>query len=371
MYDALIGTRKGLFGLRGSSVELVGFLGVPVTAVLADPRDGALYAALDHGHFGVKLQRSDDGGASFEEVAAPVYPEPADDDVAASPVTGAPVPWVTSLLWEVVAGHAEQPGVLWAGTIPGGLFRSDDRGASWELVRSLWDQPSRAQWMGGGYDHPGIHSIALDPRNPSAVLVGISCGGTWASRDGGDSWEVSTGMRAAFLPPEMAYEPVVQDPHRLARCASEPDVVWCQHHNGIFRSTDGGATFVELTEAAVAGPARSAFGFAVAAHPHDPDTAWFVPAVADEVRVPVGGRLVVSRTTDGGHTFEVVTAGLPAGGAYDLVYRHALDVDATGDRLLMGSTTGSLWRSTDGGGSFEALTTHLPPIACLSFVTAA
>lgn len=367
MYDALIGTRKGLFGLRGEACELVGFLGAPVTAVLTDQRDGAVYAALDHGHFGVKLQRSDDGGVSFTEIATPEYPEPAEGEVAVSPVTGEPIPWTTSLLWELAAGHPDDEGALWAGTIPGGLFRSSDRGDSWQLVRSLWDEPSRPNWFGGGYDHPGIHSVSVDPRGAGELLVGISCGGAWRSGDGGSTWEVSHGMRAAFMPPEMATEPTVQDPHRLARCRDEPDVVWCQHHNGIFRSTDGGSTFVELSDAATVGPVRSAFGFAVAAHPSDPDTAWFVPAVADEVRVPVGGRVVVSRTTDGGQSFEALGDGLPASGAYDLVYRHALSVDASGERLLLGSTTGSLWCSTDGGATFEAISTHLPPIACVSW----
>lgn len=363
MPDVLIGTRKGLFRYRDGSLDLVDFLGVPVSVVVRDQRDGRIHAALDHGHFGIKLHRSDDDGATFTEAPAPVYPERPDGDGVTDPVRGDDVPWSTSLVWALEAGHADDPDALWCGTIPGGLFRSTDRGDSWELVRSLWDDPSRSKWFGGGYDHPGVHSVSLDPRNPDTLLVGISCGGTWRSDDRGATWTVATGMRAGFMPDEMASDPHIQDPHRLARCSAEPDVVWCQHHSGIFRSTDGGSSWGEITDVA-----PSAFGFAVAAHPTDPQTAWFVPAVSDEVRVPVDGRMVVTRTRDGGATFEAVGAGLPEHGAWHLVYRHALDVDATGEHLALGSTTGSLWISDDGGDSFTNVTDDLPPIACVRFV---
>ena len=167
-------------------------------------------------------------------------------------------------------------------------------------------------------------------------------------------------MRAAFMPPGQEYEPVGQDAHRLARCTAEPDVVWCQHHNGVFRSTDGGASFTEIT-----GIEPSTFGFGVAAHPSDPDTAWLAPAIADEARVPVDGRLVVTRTRDGGGSWEALESGLPDHDAYHLIYRHALDVDASGERLALASTTGSLWISEDAGDSWTLVSADLPPIACV------
>ena len=111
----------------------------------------------------------------------------------------------------------------------------------------------------------------------------------------------------------------------------------------------------------------STFGFAVAAHPHDEGTAWFVPAVKDETRYPGGGRVVVTRTRDGGQTFETLTTGLPQQHAYDLVYRHALDVDETGEQLAFGSTTGSLWFSGNGGDSWQMASAHLPPIYAVHF----
>ena len=135
-------------------------------------------------------------------------------------------------------------------------------------------------------------------------------------------------------------------------------MLWAQHHCGIFKSTDNGDSWTMIPSA---GP--STFGFAVAVHPGDPDTAWFVPAVSDEVRIPVDGRFVVTRTTDGGDRFDVMTSGLPNGLAYDLVLRHGLDVDATGDLLVMGSTGGSLWWSRNGGNAWHLISAHLPPIA--------
>ena len=116
-------------------------------------------------------------------------------------------------------------------------------------------------------------------------------------------------------------DPAIQDPHLLVQCAKAPDTLWAQHHNGIFLSRDGGVSWREIEGS------PSSFGFAVAVHPADPDSAWFVPAVKDECRVPVGGRVVVSRTRDGGATFEELRQGLPQENAYDLVFRHALDVD--------------------------------------------
>ena len=169
-------------------------------------------------------------------------------------------------------------------------------------------------------------------------------------------------MYAEFMPPERREDPNIQDVHRLAQCASRPEVFWAQHHNGVFRSTDGAASFQEIKAVT-----PSKFGFAVAVHPKNPDTAWFVPAVKDECRVPVDAKLVVARTRDGGQSFSVLRKGLPQESAYDLIYRHGLDVDATGNRLAFGSTTGSLWLSEDQGDSWRCLSAHLPPIHCVRF----
>jgi hypothetical protein len=363
-----VATRKGLFtlerGTGGWSIRRVSFLGDNCTLVMHDARSGQTLAALNHGHFGCKLHRSGDAGATWQEIAAPKYPEkPADYVPKTPPAEGQPVPWTLKLVWALAPGGDDEPGTIWCGTLPGGLFRSDDGGDSWSLNRPLWDDPMREEWFGGGADFPGIHSVCVDPRNARHVAIGISCGGVWTTKDGGRSWAVGgSGMRAEFMPPERAFEPNIQDPHLLVQCGAQPDVMWVQHHNGIFRSTDRAASWTEIT-----GVDPSTFGFPVAVHPKDPDTAWFVPAVKDEHRYPAGGRVVVNRTRDGGKTFETLTRGLPQEHAYDLVYRHALDVDETGTRLAFGSTTGSLWVSEDGGDSWQTISSHLPPIYAVRF----
>ena len=362
-----VSTRKGLFTLErddhGWQIARTSFLGDNVTLTAHDARDGALYAALNHGHFGVKLHRSRDGGATWQAIAAPVYPPKPEGYVPKTPVEGTPADWSLKLVWALSAGGPDEPGAIWCGTLPGGLFRSDDHGESWALNRPLWDDPRREEWFGGGADHPGIHSILVDPRDSAHVKIGVSCGGVWTTHDRGATWApTATGMRAEFMPPERQFDRNIQDIHLLAQCAAQPEAMWGQHHNGIFRSTDGGRTFAEIKDVA-----PSVFGFAVAAHPRDSETAWFVPAIKDEKRYPVDARVVVTRTRDGGRTFETLSRGLPQTHAYDLVFRHALDVDESGDRLAFGSTTGSLWVSENAGDSWQTVSLNLPPVYAVRF----
>lgn len=366
-----VATRKGLFTVerrKGKAkprwaIARTHFLADNASMVLPDPRDGWVYVALGHGHFGVKLHRSPDAGRTWEPCATPAYPPKPDGMDDKEPNSGRPIPWNTELVWALQAGHHTERKTLWCGTLPGGVFSSRDRGASWQLVESLWNLPERREWVGGGAELPGVHSICVDPRDARHVRVAVSCGGVWMTRNGGASWENrAQGMRAAYMPPDRQYDPNVQDPHQMVQCRAEPDVLWVQHHNGVFRSTDGAASWQEITTVKPA-----AFGFAVAVHPEDPDTAWLVPGESDERRLPVKGRVVVARTRNGGKSFQVLTKGLPQDHAYDLTYRHALDVDPTGERLAFGTTTGSLWVSENQGDSWETVSEHLPPVYCVRF----
>lgn len=356
MSDRLLAaTRKGLLTLERKDgawqIARSEFPGVAVTAVLRDPRDGAIHAALKHGHFGAKMHRSDDGGKSWKELPAPAFPPDTPGEPSLFQV------------WTLEAGGKDQPGRLWAGALPAGLFRSDDRGESWQLVRSLWDVPERAKWFGGGYDDAGIHTISVDPRDSRRVFIAISCGGVWETRDDGKTWKLcGKGMIATYLPPEQAGSLESQDPHRVARCAGAPDTMWMQHHCGIFRSTDAGLTWSQIKP-----QDADDFGFAVVAHPRDPDTAWFVPGIKDELRMPRDGKLLVTRTRDGGKSFEKLARGLPQRDAFELIYRHGMDIDAEGRGLAMGSTTGSLWVSDNAGDSWQLVNAHLPPIYALRF----
>ncbi len=346
-------TRKGLFTVvrkgGGWAVEQVEFPGAPVSAVVEDPRDGWRYVALAHGHFGAKLHRAAPGKV-FEELTAPAFP-PSDEEGPS--LAG---------IWSLEVGAA--PGSLFAGAAPAALFRSEERGGNWQLNRGLFDRPERSIWFGGGTDEPALHTILLHEKTPGRIVVAISCGGVWISEDDGASWTPATGMVAEYMPPERAHDPNVQDPHRIAQCRADPRRLWAQHHHGLYRSDDGGRSWQRLPD-----PDPSGFGFPIVAHPSEPDSAWFVPETADTERIPVAGRVVVARTRDGGQSFEVLSRGLPGEHAYDLVYRHGLAVDQSGTRLALGSTTGGLWVSEDGGDSWSMVPARLPPVYAVRFAS--
>lgn len=356
----LIATRKGLFVYNKTTnhwqCSQTAFLGDPVSMALVDPRNGDWFAALNLGHFGVKLHRSQDAGVSWQEISTPTYPS--------QPETAAGPDWTLQQIWALSAGGADQPGRIWCGTIPGGLFCSDDHGAHWSLVRGLWDRDERLAWAGGGYDQPGIHSICVDPTDSRTITIAVSCGGVWQTHNDGADWSlIGAGLRAAYLPPEQQYNQNIQDPHRLVQCPAQPNHFWIQHHNGIFRSTDHALQWQEITSAQ-----PSNFGFAVAVHPNNPELAWFVPAVKDECRIPVNGQLVVMHTSDGGQTFRSLTQGLPTEPSYDLIYRHGLAIDTSGNGLAFGSTTGGLWVTENQGAQWQCISAHLPPIYWVGFV---
>jgi photosystem II stability/assembly factor-like uncharacterized protein len=362
-----VATRKGLFtfekGSSGWGISRVDFLGDTVTMCLPDRRDGSLYAVLTLGHFGSKLRRTRDGGANWEELNVPVFPEGATVPPHPMGPPGSPAsPASLKEIWALEGGGTEFPNRLWAGTIPGAVFVSEDLGQTWQINEPLFNRPERLKWFGGGKDESGVHSVCLDPRDSNKLSVAISCGGVWQTRDSGQSWECrSTGLRAEFMPPDQQFDPDIQDAHRMVQSPSAPDNYWIQHHNGIFKTTDDCQQWEEISSP------YPTFGFAVAVHPHDPKTAWFVPGVKDECRVAVDAKLAIAKTTDGGKTFTMQRSGLPQSHCYDIAFRHALDVDQTGNTLVFGTTCGNLFISENGGDSWQCLSNYLPMIYTVRF----
>ncbi|MEZ6047913.1 MAG: exo-alpha-sialidase [Planctomycetaceae bacterium] len=293
--------------------------------------------------------------SNLTECGVPAYPEGS----TLKEHSGEVKPAVMEEFWALEPGAGKR---IWAGTIPGGLFYSDDQGESWHLIESLWNDPD-VKMDGGGKDHAGLHSVCVDPRDPQHITIAVSVAGVWETFNSGETWElIGKGLRAEYMPPEEAYDLLAQDAHLMVQCPSSPDHLWIQHHNGIFRSENGGHEWTEIIDVDPA-----VFGFAVAVHPKDPKIAWFVPATKDETRIPIQGAFVITRTRDGGKTFEKITNGLPQEYAFDIVYRHALAVNSTGTTLVTGSTTGNLWISEDGGDSWGTISNHLPPVYCIKF----
>ena len=354
-----LGTRMGVIVLERKrklwKSKRVGHAGIPSPYAFVDPRTGMLWASLDHGHWGQKLSRSRNQGKKWEAVDAPKYPENAEVKPGK--------PATLRYIWCLAPGADVDPERFYLGTQPGGLFESRNGGSTFELVTGLWNHPSRTDhWFGGGRDEPGIHSILVDPRDAQRVLVGISCAGVFETKDGGKTWAPrNAGLKARYLPnPDVE---VGHDPHLLAWCAAEPDSLWQQNHCGIFKSTDGAATWTEVTQRR--GPAR--FGFPVAVDAQDPKTAWVIPAVSDECRTAVGGALCVARTENGGKRWEMLRRGLPQKDCYDIVFRHALDL--SGDTLAFGSTTGNAYWSDDRGESWREIGHNFPPIYSVRFAS--
>ncbi len=348
----LIGTRKGLIEARkranGWALSHPALKGLPVPYAVRDARNGSIWASLDHGHWGVKLARSKNDGGDYDEVEAPKYPK----------ATGK----TAKYYWVLQPGHAEAPDTFWIGTEPGGLFQSTDDGTSWALNQPLWDMCARDEWTGGGRDQAGIHSICIDPRDAEHMVIGVSCAGTTVTRDGGATWAYCNNGVSKVFEPEDADADFGHDPHFVTMAPSNPDVLWQANHCGVFRTTDGGAKWADLSQKPLV-----YFGFPVAVHPAKPETAWLVPMQSDQHRMTVGGKLVVMRTDDGGESWVRQTEGLPQENAWDFPFRHAFDVAPSGDTLVFGTTSGNLYVSENGGESWDTLSNNLPPIYSTRF----
>ena len=348
----LVGTGKGLviYRKKGQNwvLDKIHFLGMPVSVVKIDPQTKDWWVCLDHKHWGPKVHFSSDEGLNWQEVKAPQYPA----DTEVKPGTPATLRYI----WTMAIAGEGQNKTFYLGTEPGGLFKSTDLGQSYELVPSLWNHPSREKhWFGGGRNYAGIHSIVVDPRDPQHIYIGISCAGVFETKDGGVTWAVrNQGLRADFLP--NPHVEVGHDPHLLLMCPSNPDVLWQQNHCGIFRSTNAGEAWDDITDATEV----TRYGFCIAIDELDENKAWVIPVTSDHMRVAVNQALAVYHTDDGGKTWTDFRAGLPQEGCFDIVLRHSLA--KKDNTMIFGTSTGNLFLSEDYGQSWRALNNYLSNI---------
>lgn len=354
----MIGTTKGAFLLasdaRRAKWDLTGpyLTGTSVYSMYFDARGGRsrIHAGAKSYHFGAAILTSDDFGATWSNPeAAPIrFPEGSDRSL--------------EHIWQIMPALGDDH-TLWAGVEPAALFVSRDAGATWSLVTGLDEHPHRPQWMPGG-GGLALHTIVPHPKDPARMLVAISSGGAYRTADGGATWEpANRGVRAEFMPekfPEWG-----QCVHKVVRDPVKPKRLYLQNHWGLYRSDDEGGRWKDI-----ANGVPSDFGFAMAAHPRDPDTVFIVPMESDGFRCAPAARLRVYVTRDAGKSWQALSRGLPQRNAYETVLRDGLctDTHATAG-VYFGTRSGKVFASTNDGRSWKTLVDGLPPVVCVKAAT--
>jgi len=397
----LVGTKKGAFFFRSDAERRTWTLDGPhlfghiVNHAVLDPRDRrTLLLAARTGHLGPTIFRSADGGKRWQEAERPpAFPrvskelesEPARPQDpphwqqagrrAFEPLAGGgpdvevPAPpggRVVDFVHWLTPGHAEEPGVWYAGGSPQSLFRSEDAGSTWEPVAGFNDHPLWSTWTQAGEDGTPdgslLHSILVDPRDARHLVIGMSGGGVFESTDAGADWRpLNAGTVADFMPdpdPEFG-----QDPHCVRQHPLAPDVLYQQNHCGIYRLERPGERWERIGDNMPRDVGD--IGFGIALHPRDPETAWVFPMDGTEVwpRTSPGGRPATYVTRDSGRSWARQDRGLPREHAWFTVYRQALTADAHEPvGIYFGTTSGELWGSADEGESWHSIASHLPLI---------
>jgi hypothetical protein len=361
----LVATRKGAWLFHGDAARRTWradgphFLGHTISHLVLDPRDRrTLLAAAKTGHLGPTIFRSTDRGRSWKEAAQPPAFAKAEGDSGRS---------VDHTFW-LTPATAGEPNVWYAGTSPQGLFRSEDGGITWAPFSYINEDQQYRKWMGtvqdGTPDGPKLHSIVVDPRDPSHLYFAMSGGGVHESVDGGKTFKVLIQgldvVEGFGFDPQ---EPTFHDPHCLRICPSNPDRLYQQNHCGIYRIDRPSDTWVRIGRNM---PKRVGdIGFPLVVHPRDADTAWVFPMDGTSVwpRTSPEGKPAVYATRNGGTTWRRLDAGLPASQAWWTVKRQAMTGDAFDPvGLYFGTTSGELWASRDEGGRWNCIARNLPEI---------
>jgi photosystem II stability/assembly factor-like uncharacterized protein len=350
----LLATKKGVFILEGDAKRRNWALkgpfceAWPINHAVADPETGTIYAGGGNEWFGPAVWTSEDRGESWSHSSDGLAYEEGKDPISA--------------VWSLATAN----GGVYAGVCPAGLFRSDDRAATWTHVSGLQDHPTRPDWQPGGAGLI-LHTILPHPADEKQLWVAMSAVGVFHTADGGKSWEPrNSGTRNDYLPEDQRYPVFGQCVHSLAMAAGSPDRLYQQNHCGMYVSENGGTEWRSI-EAGL----PSTFGFPAAAHPRDPDTLYLFPLNGDSVgRYAPDGKAAVWRTRDGGASWSDLRKGLPQKNAYLAVLRQAMATDrADPAGIYFGTTSGAVFASADEGETWRPIAEHLPLISSVETFT--
>jgi photosystem II stability/assembly factor-like uncharacterized protein len=356
----LVGTRKGAFVLtadgkrRRWDISGPHFAGWEVYHMKGSPADpGRLYASQTSSWFGQVIQRSNDGGKTWEAVGNKF----AYDGVPGTHqwYDGSQHPWEFKRVWHLEPSLTD-PDTVYAGVEDAALFRSTDGGQTWQELPGLRGAKGHLWQPGAG--GMCLHTILLDPANPKRIFTAISAAGAFRSDDAGQTWRpVTCGLKSRYELPDPNAE-VGHCVHRIAMHPSRPNVLFMQKHWDVMRSDDAGEQWQE-----VSGDLPSDFGFPIAVHAHEPDTVYVVPIKSDSEHYPPDGKLRVYRSRTGGNEWEPLTNGLPQRDCYVNVLRDAMAVDSLDScGIYFGTTGGQVYASADAGDTWAPIVRDLPAV---------
>jgi hypothetical protein len=355
----LVGTRKGAFVLTSDhnrekwQVSGPHFGGLEIYHVKGSPLNpDRLYASQSSAWFGQVIQRSDDGGQTWNAVGNHfVYEGEVGTHLW---YDGTQHPWEFKRIWHLEPSLTE-PDTVYAGAEDAALFRSTDGGLTWHELAGL--RAVRGNQWAPGAGGMGVHTILLDPTNPQRMYVAISSAGAFRTDDGGVTWKaINKGLQSEYIPDPDAE--VGHCVHRIALHPSRPDTLFMQKHWDVLRSDNAGDFWRE-----VSGNLPTDFGFPIDVHAHEPETIYVVPIKSDSEHFPPEGKLRVYRSRTGGDQWEALTNGLPQSDCYVNVLRDAFAVDTLPScGVYFGTTGGQVYASTDSGDHWTAIVRDLPAV---------
>jgi len=373
----LVGTKKGAFILtadgKRQNWEISGphFAGWEMYHLKGSPAEpNCIYASQTSGWFGQIIQRSDDGGKTWnppgtkpEDLMGPggmpngksnmfLYEGEVGKHLW---YDGTPHPWEFKRIWHVEPSITD-PDTAYAGAEDAAIFKTTDGGKTWKELPGLRQAKSQLWQPGAG--GMAVHTILLDPKNEKRIYVAISAGGCFRTDDGGESWKpITRGLKSNYELPDPNAE-VGHCVHRIALHPSRPDVLFMQKHWDVLRTDNAGEQWNE-----VSGNLPTDFGFPIDVHAHEPETIYVVPITSDSLHYPPDGKLRVYRSRTGGNEWEALTKGLPQKDCYVNVLRDAMAVDALDEcGVYFGTTGGQVYCSPDGGNSWSAIVRDLPAV---------